>query len=277
MRKFLFLVSTILLLIGSLTFGLKARAQVSANQKAAEASESPATASVRWDNQETGYRIVIEDDADLLSEEEIQQLLLDMQGITDYGNAAFKSLSDNEYSTSYFAQNYYHQIFNQESGTLFIIDMDNREIYIFSDGAIYRTITVSYANTITDNVYTYASDGDYYRCASKAFDQIQSLLSGQKIVQPMKYISNALLALILAALINYFLARILSGTSKPGTSEVLNAVSTKFAFYDPHMKLTSQTKVYSPPSSSSGGGGHSGGGGGGGGGHSSGGGGGHRF
>ena len=90
----------------------------------------------------------------------------------------------------------------------------------------------------------------------------------------MKYISNALLALILAALINYFIIRALSSGKKPSAGEILNASSASFAFRNPQKYLTNQTKVYSPPSGG-GGGGRSGGGGGGGG--RSGGGGGHRF
>ncbi len=231
-----------------------------------------------WENPDTGYRIVLEDDAQLLDRKEQEELAAAMRTVTAYGNAAFKSISANAYSAASFADDYYHGLFGTESGTLFLIDMDNRELYLFSDGAIYRTIGKSYADTITDNVYRYASDGDYYLCASRAFEQIGAVLAGEKIAQPMKYISNALLAFILAALLNYFLARSLSRSSKPGTGEILGSISTRFDFQNPRKILTSQTKVYDPPSSSSSGGGHSGGGGrsGGGGGHS-GGGGGHRF
>ena len=151
--------------------------------------------------------------------------------------------------------------------------MDNREIYIFSDGAVYKTIRPSYADTITDNVYRYASNADYLSCAANAFSQIHTLLSGQKIAQPMKYISNLLLALILAALINYFVVRLSSRTAKPSDREILLAASAKFAFTNPQRQLTHQSKVYSPPSSGSSSGGRSSGGGGG----RSGGGGGHRF
>lgn len=234
---------------------------------------------VLWMNEETGYQVAVEDDADLLTDEEKALLAFDMRALTAYGNAVFKSVSYNNYSASWFAQDCYHRLMGSESGTLFLIDMSNREIYIFSDGAVYKTVTTAYANTITDNVYRYASDQDYYQCASRAFGQIHALLSGRRIAQPMKYISNALLAFILAALLNYFLARSLSRSSKPGTGEILGSISTRFDFQNPRKILTSQTKVYDPPSSSSSGGGHSGGGGrsGGGGGHSSGGGGGHRF
>ena len=233
---------------------------------------------ILWENPDTGYCIILEDDAQLLGSREQEELAAAMRTVTAYGNAAFKSISANAYSAASFADDYYHGLFGTESGTLFLIDMDNRELYLFSDGAIYRTIGKSYADTITDNVYRYASNGDYYLCASSAFEQIGAVLAGEKIAQPMKYISNALLAFILAALLNYFLARSLSRSSKPGTGEILGSISTRFDFRNPRKILTSQTKVYDPPSSSSSGGsggGHSGGGGGGG--HSSGGGGGHRF
>ena len=252
----------------------------SKRSSAADSSEADGSASdtdantLRRQNPDTDYRIILEDDAGLMSREELTQLSTQMLDITAYGNAAFKSVSSNYLSASRFAEEYYHELFGQQSGTLFLIDMDNREIYIFSDGAVYRTITGSYADTITDNVYRYASEGSYYLCASRAFEQINTLLAGRKIAQPMKYISNALLALIIAALINYFIVRVTSRGTKPAASEILQASPSNFAFRNPKKHLTSQTKVYSP--SGGGGGGHSGGGHGGGGGHS-GGGGGHRF
>lgn len=267
MRRFVLPAITVFL-----AFSLTANAAVTPRLQNTSQKEAE-DPSVLWENRDTGYFVILEDDADLLDEEEETQLSSKMQEITAYGNAAFKSVSYNDRSASYFADTYYHKLFGTQSGTLFLIDMDNREIYIFSDGANYKTITASYANTITDNVYRYASKGDYYSCAYKAFEQIGSLLSGRKIAQPMKYISNLLLALILAALINYFIVMTMSGTAKPSKKEILGAASTGFKFTDPYARKTHQTKTYSPQSSGSSGGGHSGGGGGG----HSGGGGGHRF
>ena len=54
------------------------------------------------------------------------------------------------------------------------------EIWIHSNGAINRTINKAYAETITDNVYTYASDADYYICAMKVYEQEYTLLQGRK-------------------------------------------------------------------------------------------------
>lgn len=77
--------------------------------------------------------------------------------------------------------------------------MDNRNIWIHSNGGIYRIITSSYADTITDNVYQYATKRDYYGCCYEAFTEMLTLLQGNRIAQPMKYISNALFGVDLRA------------------------------------------------------------------------------
>ena len=234
----------ILLLISCLSFSLTVHAESDADSSAPDP--------IYWENPETGYQVLLEDDAALLNAEERTQLAEEMKEITSYGNAVFKTISYNSYSASSYARDFYHDLYGQRSGILFLIDMDNRELYLFSDGTIYRTVTKSYAESITDNVYRYASKGNYYICASEAFEQIHTLLAGQKIAQPMKYISNILLALILAALINYFWAMRTAGSAKASSREILNSISTQFAFNNLQRILTKQDKVYSPPSSSSG-------------------------
>ena len=230
-----------------------------------------------YTNSETGYSVIIEDDASLLSNDEKIQLAETMKDITPYGDVAFKSIDYNPYSTETYIERYYNSIFGTGSGTVFLIDMDNRNIWIYSDGSIYSTITTAYANVITDNVYTYASDKDYFTCANKAFIQEAALLHGRRISQPMKYISNALLAIAIAILINYFIVRQTSRVRKASDNEIVNGVFANNAFNNVSVNFIRQTRTYSPRSSSSSGssGGHSGGGGGGGG--HSGGGGGHSF
>ena len=229
-----------------------------------------------YTNSETGYSVIIEDDASLLSNDEKIQLAETMKDITPYGDVAFKSIDYNPYSTETYIERYYNSIFGTGSGTVFLIDMDNRNIWIYSDGSIYSTITTAYANVITDNVYTYASDKDYFTCANKAFIQEAALLHGRRISQPMKYISNALLAIAIAILINYFIVRQTSRVRKASDNEIVNGVFANNAFNNVSVNFIRQTRTYSPRSSSSSGssGGHSGGGGGGG---HSGGGGGHSF
>lgn len=222
---------------------------------------------VEYINEATGYCAKVEDTAGLLSREQCSLLLEDMKGITAYGNVAFHSTDRNSTTASSYAQQYYYSQFGSDSGTIFLIDMNNRMLYIFSNGSVYRIITKGRADTITDNIYTYATNGDYYTCAAAAFSQELVLLEGGRISQPMKYISNGLLALVFALLINYCIVRLSSGTRKPSDEEVLKGLTARQNLMNFQVQQTHSDRVYSPRSSGGGGSG-GGGGGGGGGGHS---------
>ncbi len=226
-------------------------------------------------------KLVIEDDAELLSEEEEEKLRRVMKPILEYGCVGFKSIKRNNRSVSAFAEDWYLETFGKTDGVLFLIDMDNREIYIYSGNSVYRTITKSRADTITDNVYRYASRNQYYECAAEAYREIFTLLEGGRIAQPMKYISNALLALIIAFLINFIIVRNVTKLKAPKEKEILEGARVYFDASQGTAEFTHTTRKYDPIQTSSGGGsGRSGGGGfsgGGGGGGFSGGGGGHKF
>ena len=233
--------------------------------------EHETTTDIISEKLESGFSIIIDDKADLLSEEEEAKLKEEMVKLTEFGNIAFVSISDNYTSASNFADSYYHNSFGTESGSLFLIDMDNRQIYIFSDGYNYSIITNSKANIITDNIYSYASYEHYYDCAYNAFDQMNTLLSGGKIFEPMRHASNAVLAVVLAFLINFIIVLVNSSVRKASNNEIINTCDVSFTASNIVGRNTGTHRVYSPQSSSSGGSG-----GGGGGGHS-GGGGGHGF
>ena len=179
-------------------------------------------------NPDTGYYIYIDDEADILSTSEEKLLMQQMEGISEYGHVALITVSNNPYSSTEDYCNYcYDELFGRESGTIFMIDMDNRYIYICNDGYVKRVITNGYSDSITDNVYTYATDGDYYLCASEAFSQIEILLEGGRISQPMKYICNALLSLIIGCTITYFIVKIVHSKRAPKTNDVLEAIFAK--------------------------------------------------
>ena len=207
-----------------------------------------------YKNSETGWQVIVDDRADLLTDEEESRLASEMEPVTAYGNAAFISCYASG-STSSYAKGLYRDLFGSDSGTIFMIDMENRNIWIQSNGAIYRTITKSYANTITDNVYKYASRGDYYGCASNAFSQICTLLEGGRIAMPMKYASNALLALAVSLLVNFYYVFFLSRRHAPSRSRLTEVYLKKFQFDNASAVYTHTTRVYDPPSKSSGGGG----------------------
>ena len=230
---------------------------------------------IQYTNPDTGYSVYLSDDEDLLTDGEERLLVRDMTPITEYGNVGFVSGDSGSQTARWYAESRYQSVFGTDSGTMLVIDMDEREIRIHSDGKVYRTITNAKANTITDNIYRYATREEYYLCAEHAFEEILSVLKGQRIAQPMKYLSNALLALILSVLLNFSWLKARAKKLKPKRAVVL-AVSgmAAVAAACKAERFIRQTKVYH--SSSSGGGGGGRGGGGGGGGHS-GGGGGHRF
>lgn len=91
-------------------------------------------------------------------------------------------------------------------------------------------------------MYTYASDADYYICAMKVYEQEYTLLQGRKIAQPMKYISNALLAVVIAVVINYIIVRVYSSKRKASTKSLMNGLFEYRAFNNCNVVFTHQTK-----------------------------------
>lgn len=231
-----------------------------------------------YSNPQTGYGVYMQDDADLLTDAEEEELAEAMEKVTAYGNAAFVTTARNSGSTKSYAENAYLSLIGKRDGCLFLIDMDNRIIYIYAGNRVRQVISTARANTIADNVYRMAGTGDYLGCAKEVFAEVYTLLEGGAIAQPMKYASNALLSLISALLINYLFASFMSRTRKPSDEKILGAVQIRFMANGARAFRTHTSRVYDPPARSSGGGGGGGGGfSGGGGGGFSGGGGGHRF
>lgn len=233
--------------------------------------------SVKYTNEETNYKLYLNDYAGLFTEDEENKLIEDMKPLTKYGHIMVETITENSYySAAGYASERYHQLFNQESGSLFLIDMKNRYIYIFSDGENYKYITNSKAEIITDNIYRYASRGDYYGCTKEGILEMNTILEGGKILEPMRYASNIFLALLISFFINFIIVSRATKIKKASNNAILKNCDIAFTIANVVGTKTGTHKVYSPPADSGGsGGGFSGGGGGGGG--SSGGGGGHGF
>ena len=220
------------------------------------------------------YQIIVNDYENLLTDQEETNLKEKMAEIAEYGNVAFVSASQYD-DTAKYAKSTYRSYFGTDSGLLFLIDMGRRNIWIFSDGAVYRVVNKAYANIITDNVYRYASRGDYYECAWQVYDQAATLLSGGRIAQPMKYISNALIALVAALLINFVILVIQRNNGTVSITDTAAAMTATVGVHVLSKEMTKRKRHHHVESD--GGGSSGGGGGGGGGGGSSGGGGGHSF
>ncbi len=224
-------------------------------------------------NGETGFRAVIDDSAGLLDNAEYDGVMEAMEPITEYCHAGFYTYSgeSREYVMTK-AQNWAANEFGT-SCTLFIIDMATRQLAVWSSTDIMKTLTQSKGYTITDNVYQYASRGQYAACAESAFHQMYRALKGEKVTGPMRYISNVLLALLAAILLAYlFISARMEQEVKVSLPEIATATVGAGAV------IASKTLTRKVRHSSSSGGGHSGGGfGGGGGGGFGGGGGSHVF
>lgn len=90
-------------------------------------------------NKTTYYEAIIIDEAGLLTDGEKRSLIEDMQPITEYGNVMFYTIDKNKGTTIYEGQRKLEELFGSSpNGTVFIIDMANRELSVYSDGAIYK-------------------------------------------------------------------------------------------------------------------------------------------
>ncbi len=262
-------------------------------------SALPANAAEVWYESDEGYEVVIADEEDILSDSEEEKLAELMEELAEYGNVVFYSTSESgiveESDADSTADSFYKSLYGNDSGVIFVIDFDNyfqdRDnemcmLWLNAYGKLHGRLSSSQIDSIMDNTYNRVSrydERDWYGYAEQTFVQVNDFFETGKISEPMKWITNVFLAIILAFMISFAMVSYSIRSRKPKDSEVLSGLYQHFQLRGANMILTNTTKVYDPPSSSSGGGhgggghgggGHGGGGhGGGGGGHS---GGGHR-
>ncbi len=214
---------------------------------------------LRRTNEETGYTAVIEDGASLLKDGDYDDVLNTMMGITDYCNAGLYTYGGS--STEYVenkAEAWANKVFTGHC-TIFIIDMATRQLLVWSSDDMMKTMTRAKGYTITDNVYTYASDKDYKGCVLTAFNQMHRVLMGENVTGPMRYISNVLLALAAAILLAYlFISARMEQEVKVHMPDVITATIGAGAVI---AAKTLSRKIVHNSSSGSGGGFRSGGGG----------------
>lgn len=232
----------------------------------------------------SGYELYIHDEADYFTDEEEKSLESVMKEITSYCNVVVGTTEYHSYrSSDAYAESLYTSYFREsEPGVIFVIDRDLNNIWLSAYGRTQNTLTSSRCDVICDNTYIYASasyNRDYFTCCLKTLEQVKIVLEGGKISQPMKYISNALIAFIIGMLICFVLVFRFSRQKKPKDNELLRNIYSNVHVDNPTATLINTTRHYSPRSSGGsgggssrgGGGGSSSSGGGGGGGHSGGG------
>ena len=127
-------------------------------------------------NDLTGYTLVINDDANLLSANQINLLKSDMYPLTEYGNIVFYSTTIYGSNTKQKANDYYYDLFRTNTGSVLIIDMAERYVFIYSDGENLKSLNQSKSEIITDNIYTYLRREAYYDGAKRAFSEMHTVL-----------------------------------------------------------------------------------------------------
>ena len=156
---------------------------------------------VQYENPDTGYQVMMLDDAGLLTDAEKQELIAEMTPITEYGHIIFWSTDESASDAEVQAREKRASYYGRQSAGIFSINMAKRKVVFHADGAIYDAVDSSDARSITDNVSGYASSKNYFKCAKEGFRQVLMRLRGQAIAEPMKYTSYVIIALMLAFVI----------------------------------------------------------------------------
>ena len=208
------------------------------------------------------YKVIIEDDAMLFTDTEKIELENQMMPLTEFGNVMMKTTDfSSGYNSLKYIQNYYYSKLGNEKGVAFYIDMNQRQVCACAAGGLDKIITSSKCDTIMDNVYTYAKKGQYYECAVETFSQMNSLLNGNKIAEPMKYICNGFLAIMISLFASYGFFMLCARNWKASQKELINECTVSLEHTPINVIRTGTHREYSPVSDSSSSGGSSGGGG----------------
>ena len=111
------------------------------------------------------------DMADLFTEKEETKLAEMIDALQDKMSmdAAVVTTEENSGSSRDFADNFYEEmglgVGSNHDGVLFLIDMENGELWISTEGKMVRYLTDARIETILDDSISFAMDGDFYGAA----------------------------------------------------------------------------------------------------------------
>ncbi|MBR1628808.1 MAG: TPM domain-containing protein [Lachnospiraceae bacterium] len=239
-----------------------------------EEEDPDAQIDLRYVSKTSGKILIVQDEEDLFSDNEVRQFIESAADVMRFANVCILTCRQPNYE-GYVGQMNDRLFGDGTDSTTFMINMDPRVIYIYSEGQTKRILTAAKARSITDNIYRHASMGAYYECTAKALMQEARLLNGKGIWEPMKYIGDFFLAFTIAILFVFTLTFVLMPQGKRKAVASISEAALAAMLSAMVLEQTYHNRVYDPPSSDDSS--SSGGGGGGGGGGDSGAGGGHSF
>lgn len=132
---------------------------------------------------ETDHTYVF-DNAGLFSQDEadrIEETIQDLKTETDMDYVVL-TIDDAEGKTSReYADDYYEATglgtHGNYSGLLYLIDMDNREIYVSTEGDMLRYLTDARIDSILDNAYEEVADGNYAASALSVLEDARTYIA----------------------------------------------------------------------------------------------------
>lgn len=130
----------------------------------------------------TSFNVMIDDGASLFTEEEIEFIDSDTYDFASENNYSVAVVTTDDAmgkSAMEFADDYYDDlIFNSgwsEDGMCFLIDMDNREIYVSCAGLCIDEYSDYELNSIIDSGYEYVANGEYADCIIAMINEADNL------------------------------------------------------------------------------------------------------
>lgn len=212
--------------------------------------------------------VTVYDNAGILSSDEISSIESMDLNLLNHGVVLVETM--NNYSSESSVESFAHSTAESYSSALvLVIDMNCRYVYMSASGKIKSYVGNEECYAITDNIYKYLSNGNYYEGIREALSEADTLSKGGHIKKPMKMVCTLFVSIFLSAvfvmlwLFGRISVKVRDLTDKRGSLILSNQ---DYRSWD--MRFIKSRKVTHSSSSGSGGSG-------GGGGHSSGGG--HSF
>lgn len=207
-------------------------------------------------NERTGYDAVIVDEADLLSSSEETKLLDEMYPLTEYANIAVYTVSTSTTMKDYErARQKRVELFGTDANAaIFTIDMYLRRIVIQRRGNMEKFFNNSRANNITNNVASLATQKKYYSVCSTAMRQMLAVIEERNVPEPMRYLSNAVIALMLGCITAFAIAVLTSSSirkKKAAETSVVRLTAPLAITVDSYQRIRKRTVTVSTSSDSS--------------------------
>lgn len=188
-------------------------------------------------SENAGYLYFVFDEGDYLTEEEEQSLVTILRENVTEGNGLVLVASDvgnrsSEEDTIRYAKSKYVQYCSYSDGMIFVIDMSTRYIELVTMESYVDKISNYTAANICDGVYQYASAKDYYSCCASAVMLIgvetgagarENVTPDVKVPKSMHIVTNILLALAIALILNFYLLKFLSRTPEADAKALAGA------------------------------------------------------